>query len=105
MTYSTVSVFSCVEKFATIEEKRRAKEKEKSWDLLKTSIKFLEENAAGWRVRRLKEVDRVKEEEKEDKRAILESSVRLQCRGEGGRRRQREEKREGGTDNFVKVLY
>ena len=27
-TYSTVSVFSCVEKFATIEEKRRAKEKQ-----------------------------------------------------------------------------
>ena len=53
------------------ERKRRAKEKERSWELLKTSIKFLEENAAGWRMRRLKEVDRVKEQEKEDRKAII----------------------------------
>ena len=38
---------------------------------LRECTKFLEENAEGWRKRKLKEVERLKREEKEERLAII----------------------------------
>ena len=44
--------------------------KEANWSLLRESISFLKENEDGWQQRRIKEVDRIKEEEKKDRLEI-----------------------------------
>ena len=44
--------------------------KESNWSLLRESMSFLKENESKWQHRRIKEVDRIKEEEKKDRLAI-----------------------------------
>ena len=52
------------------DRKREATRKESNWSLLRESISFLKENENKWQQRRIKEVDRIKEEEKKDRLVI-----------------------------------
>ena len=58
------------------ERKERAKEKENSWALLRLSMAYLKEHEEGWRVRKLKECDRIREEEKMDRLAVVREKKR-----------------------------
>ena len=53
------------------ERKKKAKAQEERWTLLRTSLQYLEENAEGWRSRRIKEVEKIKAEEKRDGHAVV----------------------------------
>ena len=53
------------------ERKRRADKKEQSWHLLRESVAYLEKNSDKWKQRKLKEVERVKQEDKADRLAIV----------------------------------
>ena len=59
------------------ERKREAIRKEANWSLLKESMSFLKENEDGWQQRRIKEVDRIKEEEKRDRLAICKEKNKM----------------------------
>ena len=52
------------------ERKEIAKKKEESWTLLRMSITYLKENEEGWRIRKMKECEKIKEEEKKDRLAL-----------------------------------
>ena len=51
--------------------KERAKEKEARWELLRECMNFLKENSKRWQERKLKECERVREEAKEDRLAVV----------------------------------
>ena len=51
--------------------KKEAKKKEESWALLRTSIAFLKEQEWKWKQRQIEEVERIKEEEKADRLAVV----------------------------------
>ena len=53
------------------EKKDRAKKAEERWHLLRECTEYLEENAEGWRQRKIKEVERIREEEKTDRLTIV----------------------------------
>ena len=53
------------------EQKERAKEKEARWDLMKEAAKFLKENSDRWRERQIDECERIKQEEKDDRFAVI----------------------------------
>ena len=62
-----------------MEEKKRkeiAKEKENSWALLRLSIVYLQKHEEGWRIRKMKECDRIREEEKMDRLAVVREKKR-----------------------------
>ena len=54
------------------EEKRKekAKSKEDNWKLLRLCIEEIREKEGKWTTRRIEELERIKEEEKEDRLAI-----------------------------------
>ena len=51
--------------------KKEAKHLEDSWALLRLSMNFLKENEGGWRQRRIEECDKIREEEKRDRLAVV----------------------------------
>ena len=53
------------------DRKESAKRKEERWALVRESISFLKVNEDGWRTRRLQENERIKEEEKRDRLALV----------------------------------
>ena len=53
------------------ERKEDAKKKAERWALLRRCLEYLAANEEGWRTRRLEEVERVKEEEKRDRLAVV----------------------------------
>ena len=55
------------EDVARMKEKKR---KEEHWGLLRESCKFLRENGEAWQQRKLKEVEKIKEEGKRDRLAF-----------------------------------
>ena len=52
------------------DRKRAAKEKEKAWGLLRESIAFIRANDDKWMIRKIEECDRIREEEKLDRREL-----------------------------------
>jgi hypothetical protein len=50
--------------------------KEEHWKLLRESISFLQENERHWQQRKIKEVDRIREEEKMDRLAVCKQKKR-----------------------------
>jgi hypothetical protein len=52
------------------ERKSEAKMTRDHWELLRQSIEYLKENEERWQQKRIKEVNRIKEEEKKDRLAI-----------------------------------
>ena len=52
------------------ERKRRAKKRKESFELLRTSLEFLSKREDKWRIRRIEECERIKEEERKDRLAI-----------------------------------
>ena len=71
------------------EGKRRAEKRERSWHLLRESICYLEKNSEKWRQRRLKEVDKVKQEDEADKKQKEEKERLEKKKKEDGRVRRR----------------
>ena len=63
------------ERRARIEEengrKRSARRKELAWEMLRESIRLIKENEGAWRSRKSKECERIKEEERMDRLAIV----------------------------------
>ena len=53
------------------DKKRKGREKEARWDLMKEAVKFLKENSDSWRERRIEECERIRLEEKEDRFAVI----------------------------------
>ena len=53
------------------DRKKEAKQKKDSWDLLRTSMEYLKEKEWGWRQRRIEEIERIREEEKRDRLAVV----------------------------------
>ena len=51
--------------------KEKARRKEDSWALLRLSTNFLKEQEGGWRQRRIEECDKIREEEKRDRLAVV----------------------------------
>ena len=49
------------------ERRMEAGRREEHWRLLRESVRFLKENEKGWQQRKIKEVDRIKEEEKDER--------------------------------------
>ena len=58
------------------ERKEIAKKKEESWTLLRMSISFLKQNEEGWKLRKMKECERIREEEKQDRLALAREKKR-----------------------------
>ena len=58
------------------ERKEIAKKKEESWTLLRMSISFLKHNEEGWKLRKMKECERIREEEKQDRLALAREKKR-----------------------------
>jgi hypothetical protein len=65
---------------ARIEEDRErlkeAKRKEGTWELMRASISLLKEKEGVWRTRRIEECERIKEEEKRDRLAVVSQKKR-----------------------------
>ena len=57
--------------------KKEAKKKEESWAFLRTSIAFLKEQEWKWKQRQIEEVERIKEEEKADRLAVLREKKKI----------------------------
>ena len=53
-----------------------ARKKEESWSLLRMSISFLRENEEGWKMRKIKECERIRAEEREDRLALAREKKR-----------------------------
>ena len=53
------------------DRKDDARRKEESWDLMKEAVKYLKEKGDGWRERRIEECERIREEEKTDRLALV----------------------------------
>jgi hypothetical protein len=53
------------------DRKDAARKKEESWDLMKEAVRFLKEKGDGWRERRIEECERIREEEKIDRLALV----------------------------------
>ena len=51
--------------------KKEAKEKEARWALLRESMAFLKGNSDRWQERKLRECERLKQEAKEDRLAVV----------------------------------
>ena len=95
---SRMSVQSDHERDEDEERKLLAKEKEDHWRLLRLSIQYLKENEPKWRSRKIKECDRIREEEKADRLAIAKMKkkrygVKGLSKEENGRMKQRTEER------------
>ena len=58
------------------EKKEKARRKEDHWKLFRLSTAYLRENERGWMLRRIKEHERIKEEEKEDRLALVREKKR-----------------------------
>ena len=58
------------------ERKARAEKRKKSFRLLKLSMEFLREKEDKWRVRKIEECERIKEEEKKDRLAMVKEKKR-----------------------------
>ena len=56
--------------------KEMQRRKEEHWKLFRESISFLKENERHWQQRKIKEVDRIKEEEKTDRMAVCKQKKR-----------------------------
>ena len=56
--------------------KEMAKNKEESWALLRMSITYLKQNEEGWRMRRMEECGKIREEEKQDRLALAREKKR-----------------------------
>ena len=56
--------------------KEMQRRKEEHWKLFRESISFLKENERHWQQRKIKEVDRIKEEEKADRLAVCKKNNR-----------------------------
>ena len=53
------------------DRKDAARKKEESWELMKEAVRFLKEKKDGWRERRIEECERIREEEKKDRLALV----------------------------------
>ena len=55
------------------DEKReeKARRKERSWDLMKEAVKYIKEKREGWTERRIEECEKIREEEKTDRLALV----------------------------------
>ena len=53
------------------DRKKRALAKERAWEMLRESVNILKSNEERWRTRRIDECERIKEEEKRDRLAIV----------------------------------
>ena len=55
------------------DEKReeKARRKERSWDLMKEAVKYIKEKRDGWTERRIEECEKIREEEKTDRLALV----------------------------------
>ena len=53
------------------DKKKEAKKKQDSWALLRLSISYLKEKEGAWRQRSIEECDRIREEEKKDRLAVV----------------------------------
>ena len=53
------------------ERKEEAKKKKESWELMRKCIDFLKADGDRWRERKIKECDRIREEEKKDRLAVV----------------------------------
>ena len=49
---------------------KRCKREMEHWALLKESMRFLKENEKGWQTRKIKEIERIKEEERAERITI-----------------------------------
>ena len=80
------------------ERKRDAQRQERSWSLLRTSMEYLKEKEECWQQRKIREVDRIKEEEKRDRLAICKEKkkrygIKTMNKEEKKRLKQRTEER------------
>ena len=80
------------------ERKRDAQRKERSWSLLRTSMEYLKEKEECWQQRKIREVDKIKEEEKRDRLAICKEKkkrygIKTMNKEEKKRLKQRTEER------------
>ena len=73
--------------------KKETKQMEDSWALLRLSMNFLKENEGGWRQRRIEECDKIRDEEKRDRLAV----VREKKKRYGLKRLSKEENRRKGS--------
>ena len=71
------------------ERKDQAKRKEESWELMRRCITYLKENGNKWRERRILKSDKIREEEKRDRLAV----VRVKKRKYGLKKLSKEENR------------
>ena len=53
------------------DRKEEAKKKEMSWALMREATAYIKDNTDKWRVRRIEEEERIKEEEKRDRLAVV----------------------------------
>ena len=53
------------------ERMKEARQKEATWELMRASISFLKEKDGVWRSRRIEECNKIKEEEKRDRLAVV----------------------------------
>ena len=58
------------------QRKADAKRKEERWAMLRESVRILRENTDKWRMRKIDECERIKEEEKKDRLALLQVKKR-----------------------------
>ena len=58
------------------QRKADAKRKEERWAMLRESVRILRENTDKWRIRRIDECERIKEEEKKDRLALVQVKKR-----------------------------
>ena len=64
------------------EERRvEAKRKEDTWALMKEAITYLKVNTEGWVERRSREVERIREEEKLDRLAVIKQKKKRYGKG------------------------
>jgi hypothetical protein len=53
------------------EKKEEAKKKKARWDLMRESMEFLRSNSDKWQERKILECERIRQEEKEDRLAVI----------------------------------
>ena len=59
------------------DRKREASQKKDRWKLLRPSIEFLKEKEWRWRQRRIEEIEKIKEEEKKDRLAVIRKKKKI----------------------------
>jgi hypothetical protein len=58
------------------ERKKKARDRENSWALMRLSIEYLRENEEGWRLRKIRECERIREEDKKDRLPVVKEKKR-----------------------------